>query len=105
MLQLFWRAARRHQLRQVLSLFIQLFVLVPQLLDLGVQFIDPLQTLAQQEFEAADSALPVFQLAAQSNDLGAQSVILVFEQLEFGAGRLAVARVHGAKERVHGAKD
>ena len=55
-------------------------------------------TVSPQEFEAADSALPVFQLAAQSNDLGAQSVILVFEQLEFGAGRLAVARVHGAKD-------
>jgi hypothetical protein len=82
----------------VLCLFIELFVLVPQLLDLRGQFIDLGQPLTQQKFEAADSALPVFQLAAQSNDLGAQSVILLFEQLEFGAGRLAVARVHGARD-------
>ena len=68
------------------------------MIDLGGQFVDPLHPLAQEQFEPANSALAVFDLAAQSNDLGAQSVILFEQQLEFGAGRLAVARVHGAKD-------
>jgi hypothetical protein len=82
----------------MLRLRIQLFVLVSELVDLGGQFIDPLHPLTQEEFEPADSTLLVFDLAAQSNYLGAQSIILFEQQLEFGAGRLAVARVHGAKD-------
>jgi len=68
------------------------------LVDLGGELVDLGQPLTQEEFEPADSALAVFDLAAQSNDLGAQSIILFEQQLEFGAGRLAVARVHGAKD-------
>jgi len=89
----------------MLGLRVQSLIGFAQLIDLGGEFVDLGQPLTQQQFQAADSALPVFQFAAQSNDVGAQSVILVFEQLEVGAGRLAVARVHGAKERVHGARD
>ena len=69
----------------MLGLRVQSLIGFAQLIDLGGEFVDLGQPLTQQQFQAADSALPVFQFAAQSNDLGAQSVILVFEQLEVGA--------------------
>jgi hypothetical protein len=58
---------------------IQLFVLVPQLVDLGDQLIDLGQPLAQQDFELTDEALPVSQLLAQADHDDLQRVDLSFE--------------------------
>ena len=84
--------------REVLSLLIQPPVPFAQLVDGGGELVDPLHALVQQQFQPTGVIPFVGQLAAQSNDLGAQSVILFEQQLEFGARRLAVARVHGAKD-------
>jgi len=43
----------------VLRLRIQLFVLVPQLIDLGGEFVDAVHALAQQDFQSSDMALLV----------------------------------------------
>jgi hypothetical protein len=44
----------------VLRLRIKLFVLVAELIDLGDKLVDLGQAFAEQGFEAADSAVPVF---------------------------------------------
>jgi hypothetical protein len=43
----------------VLGLFVQLFISVPQLIDLGGERIDPGQALTQQDFQPLNSALLV----------------------------------------------
>jgi hypothetical protein len=53
---------------QDLVLQAQLFVLVAQWSTWGGESVDLGQPLAQQEFEAADSTIPIFYLAAQAAD-------------------------------------
>jgi len=53
------------------------FDLLPQLIDGGGQLIDAFEALVQQQFEAADLALFVFQFAAQAADGGAQYIIFL----------------------------
>jgi hypothetical protein len=45
---------------------------LPQLIDLGGELVNPLVALAQQDFEPAGVALFISQLCAQLQELGAK---------------------------------
>jgi hypothetical protein len=58
------------------------FVPLPELVDGGVEFVDPLHALAQQDFQPLGIALLGCELVAQLHDLGAQRIVF-FLELEF----------------------
>jgi hypothetical protein len=52
---------------------------LPQPIDLGIQFVDPVEAFVEQDFESADCALLIFQFPPQAADGRAQLIIVAFE--------------------------
>ena len=71
----------------MLRIFIRVPAVLPELIDLGGELVDPLVALAQQDFESGGVALRVSELLAQLQELGAERSIGLLQLNFVEAGR------------------